>query len=156
MNLTEHLLSKNTILLQAEAANWQEAVRLGTDLLEKAGTVKPEYFRAIVDNVETLGPYFLLAPGIAMPHARPEGGVLENSFALVTLKTPVNFGDPDNDPVDILVTLAAKDAETQNESSIVQVVELLDDEVRLQKMRHAKTIAELQVLFEELNGKDSA
>ena len=33
-------------------------------------------------------------------------------FALVTLKTPVRFGDEDNDPIDILITMAAVDAKT--------------------------------------------
>jgi len=89
---------------------------------------------------------------MAMPHARPEEGVLKNSFALVTLDKPVVFGDPDNDPIDILITLAATDAKTMNEESIVEVVTLLDDETRIERLRKAKTREELLAIFNEIQG----
>ncbi len=151
MNLKEHLLSREAIALQVDAKDWKEAVKAGTDMLVRAGTIEPRYFDEIIQNTEELGPYYLLAPGLAMPHARPEGGVLENSFALVTLKEPVAFGDPDNDPIDILITLAARDAKTQNEEAIVQVVTLLDNEETIEKLRDAKTLDDIKILFEELD-----
>jgi len=153
MNLKEHLLSREAIQLQASASDWKEAVKIGTDLLEKAGTITSQYYEEIIKSVDELGPYFLLAPGMAMPHARPDGGVLETSFALVTLKNPVNFGDPDNDPIDILITLAAKDAATQNEEAIVQVVTLLDEEETVEKLRKAETIEDLRKIFAEMENK---
>jgi len=153
MNLKEHLLSREAIQLQASASDWKEAVKIGTDLLEKAGTITSQYYEEIIKSVDELGPYFLLAPGMAMPHARPDGGVLETSFALVTLKNPVNFGDPDNDPIDILITLAAKDAATQNEEAIVQVVTLLDEEETVEKLRKAETIEDLRKIFTEMENK---
>ena len=153
MDLKAHLLTHKTVKLQAEAADWKEAVKIGTDLLEKAGMVSSQYYQEILNSVDELGPYFIMAPGMAMPHARPEGGVLENSFALVTLKKPVNFGDPDNDPVDILLTLAALDAETQNESAIVQVVTLLDDDNAVKALREATTLEELEKIFNHLESE---
>ncbi|MDA3811503.1 MAG: PTS sugar transporter subunit IIA [Spirochaetaceae bacterium] len=150
MNLKEHLLLHKTVKLQASAVDWKEAVKIGTDLLESVGTVTSQYYGEIIKSAEELGPYFLLGPGMAMPHARPEGGVLETSFALVTLKEPVVFGDPDNDPVDILITLAAKDAATQNEEAIVQIVTLLDDEETVEMLRNAKNMDDLKKLFSEI------
>lgn len=47
-----------------------------------------------------------------MPHGRPEEGVKKTGFALVTLKKPLEFNHEDNDPVDILITMAAVDANT--------------------------------------------
>ncbi len=151
MNLVEHILSKETAQLKAKAKTWQEAVKIGTSLLEKAGVVSPQYYEEILSSVAKLGPYFVIAPGIAMPHARPEGGVLQNGFALVTLEEPVNFGDPDNDPVDILLTLAAVDAKTQNEEAIVQVVELFDNDEAVAKLKQISTMEELKALFAELS-----
>lgn len=151
MNLREHLLSRDAIALQVDAKDWKEAVKAGTDMLVRANTIEARYYDEIIKNTEELGPYYLLAPGLAMPHARPEGGVIENSFALVTLKEPVVFGDPDNDPIDILITLAARDAKTQNEEAIVQVVTLLDSEETVEKLRAAKTIDEIKALFQELD-----
>lgn len=150
MNLKEHLLTHKAVKFQAEASDWKEAVKIGTDLLEKAGTITPQYYKEILLSVEKLGPYFILGPGIAMPHARPEGGVLETSYGLVILKEPVVFGDPDNDPIDILLTMAAKDAATQNEDAIVQVVSLLDNEETIAKLRKAVNIEDLEKIFAEL------
>lgn len=150
MDLKTFLLENETVKFGAEAADWKEAVKIGTDLLEKVGTITPQYYQSILEGVEELGPYFLMAPGMAMPHGRPEGGVLKNSFALVVLKEPVEFGDEDNDPIDILITLAATDSETQNEGAIVQVVTLLDDEKAVEDLRTAKTIEDLRVIFDNL------
>ncbi len=150
MKLTEHLLTANTIRLGAEAADWREAVKLGVDLLIGADLVEPRYYDAVVSMTEELGPWYVLAPGLAMPHARPEEGVKRDGFALVTLKTPVAFGSEDNDPIDILITLAATDAKTMNEESIVQVATLFDDEARIDRIRAAKTRADLEAIFAEI------
>lgn len=86
MKLRDSLAENNSILLQAEASTWQEAVKLGVDLLVKADVVEPHYYQAILDGVAQFGPYFVIAPGLAMPHGRPEEGVKKTGFALVTLK----------------------------------------------------------------------
>ena len=146
MKLSDSLRDNDSVRLQAEADSWQQAVKIGTDLLVDAGVVRPEYYEAILASVKRFGPYFLLAPGLAMPHARPEEGVLRNGFALVTLKTPVCFGDEDNDPVDILVTLAACDARTHQEEGIRQVVQLFenpDNFKKIRECRHPQQVREL-------------
>ena len=99
MKLRDSLADNSSILLQAEASTWQEAVKLGVDLLVKADVVEPRYYQAILDGVEQFGPYFVIAPGLAMPHGRPEEGVKKTGFALVTLKTPLVFNHEDNDPM---------------------------------------------------------
>lgn len=147
MELIKQLIALDAIELKAEAADWKEAVRIGVDLLIRVGAVEPRYYDSIVTTTATLGPWYLLAPGLAMPHGRPGDGVNKNSFALVTLKNPVNFGDPDNDPIDILVTLAATDAKTMNESSIVEVVTLLGDEDVVARIRASTTRADLEAVF---------
>lgn len=150
MKLTEHLLSAGTIRLQAEAADWKEAVRIGADLLVAADLVEPRYGDAIVSMTEELGPWYVLAPGLAMPHARPEEGVKRDGFALVTLATPVAFGSDGNDPIDILITLAATSAKTMNEESIVQVATLFDDEERIERIRAARSRADLEAIFADV------
>ena len=149
MTLKDSLIANNSISLQAEAKDWKEAVRLGTDLLEKAGVVDKRYYGAILDGTAKFGPYYLLAPGLAMPHGRPEEGVLKNGFALVVLKEPVVFGDEDNDPIDILITLAAVDQKSHNEGGIVQVVNLFEDEDNFDRLRAARSHEEVIALIEK-------
>ena len=72
MKLRDSLAENSSILLQADASTWQEAVKLSVDLLVKADVVEPRYYQAILDGVAEHGPYFVIAPGLAMPHGRPE------------------------------------------------------------------------------------
>jgi ascorbate PTS system EIIA or EIIAB component len=148
--LREYLLSKKTVAFGVNASDWKEAIRRGTDLLVKTGSIEPRYYDEIVKSTEKLGPYYILAPGIAMPHARPEGGVIENGFSLVTLIEPVAFGDEDNDPIDILLTMAAKDTETQNKEAIVQIVTFFDSEGIVEKLRRAHTPDDLENIFKDI------
>lgn len=148
MKLRDSLAENNAICLNAEANTWQEAVKIGVDLLVAADVVEPRYYQAILDGVEKFGPYFVIAPGLAMPHGRPEEGVKKTGFALVTLKTPLVFNHEDNDPVDILITLAAVDARAHQEDGIMQIVTLFDDETSFDRLRACRTGQEVLDLID--------
>ncbi|WP_167747400.1 PTS sugar transporter subunit IIA, partial [Streptococcus oralis] len=75
MNLKQALTENNSIRLGLSASSWQEAVKLAIDPLVDSGAVLPEYYDAIIESTEEYGPYYILMPGMAMPHARPEAGV---------------------------------------------------------------------------------
>ncbi|KHN89365.1 PTS ascorbate-specific transporter subunit IIA [Pectobacterium actinidiae] len=139
MKLRDSLAENRSIRLQVEADSWQAAVKIGVDLLVDADVVEPRYYQAILDGVNAFGPYFVLAPGLAMPHGRPEEGVKRTGFSLVTLKTPLPFNHEDNDPVDILITMAAVDATTHQEVGIMQIVTLFEDEANFDRLRACHT-----------------
>jgi PTS system ascorbate-specific IIA component len=102
-------LSKSSILLQVPAADWREAVQKAGNLLVNNGVCEPRYVDAMIAAVERLGPYMVLAPGIALAHSRPEDGVLAVGMSMVTLSTPVNFGSPENDPVRLVIAFGGVD-----------------------------------------------
>lgn len=79
MKLRDSLAENKSIRLQAEAETWQDAVKIGVDLLVAADVVEPRYYRAILDAVEQHGPYFVLALARVMPHGRPKRA-LRNRF----------------------------------------------------------------------------
>ncbi len=124
--LKESLIENQSIKLGVAAGNWQEAVKVGTDLLVASGAVEPRYYDKIVSNINELGPYVILAPGLAMPHARPEDGVNRTAFALVTLKDPIFF-DGDDTPIQVLVTLAGSDNDVHMQG-ILEITQLFDDD----------------------------
>lgn len=103
------MLTEKTIQLGGKAANWREAVRLAGDLLLKTGSITPGYIDAMVRVVEEVGPYMVVAPGIALAHARPEDGVKQVCMSLVKLASPVEFGSEINDPVDLVFAFGAVD-----------------------------------------------
>lgn len=150
MQLHEYLFSKNTVALRQKAEDWKQAIQIGTNLLQAAGAVDERYYEGILANVEKNGPYFVIVPSVAMPHARPEDGVHETGFSLVTLKTPVPFGHADHDPVDIILVIAAADNRALNEEVIVQVMTLLDSDETVQRLRNATTPDDVRSLFHDL------
>ncbi|AXF77513.1 PTS ascorbate transporter subunit IIA [Erwinia tracheiphila] len=156
MKLRDSLAENRSIRLQVDVDNWQQAVRTGVDLLTEAGVVEPRYYQAILDGVGRYGPYFVIAPGLAMPHARPEEGVLKTGFSLVTLKKPVRFNHEDNDPVDILITLAAEDANTHQEVGIMQVVNLFEDEANFDRLRACTTAGQVLDLIDHTSAAPHA
>lgn len=148
MKLRDSLAQNHSIRLQVEVNTWQEAVRVGVDLLVEAGVVEPRYYQAILDGVAQFGPYFVIAPGLAMPHGRPEEGVKRTGFSLVTLKKPLIFNHEDNDPVDILITLAAVDAHAHQEVGIMQIVTLFEDEKNFDRLRACRSEQEVLDLID--------
>lgn len=45
MKLRDSLAQNHSIRLQAEASTWQEAVKIGVDLLVQADVVEPRYYQ---------------------------------------------------------------------------------------------------------------
>ena len=150
MVLQDFKIENGAFALGQEAADWKAAVKLGTDLLVKAGAAEERYYEAILKMTEELGPYYVIAPGIAMPHTRPENGAKKTGFALVTLKNPVSFGHSDNDPVEIVLCICAKDAKDMNESVIVEAVTLFDDEKAVERLKKAQSVEDLRAVFADI------
>ena len=156
MNLKQSLIDNQSIRLNQSASTWEEAIKLGTDLLVKAGTIEPRYYDNIISKVKEMGPYIILAPGLAMPHARPEEGVLKTSFALVTLKEPIFF-DGEEDGVRVLLTLAGSDSD-QHMQGLMEITQVLDDPdsetgVDLEKILRCQTAEEVYAVIDAaLNG----
>lgn len=91
------------------AADWQSAVRSAVQLLVDLDVVEPGYREAAVEVVERSGPYIVLAPGVALAHARPEDGAKALGLSVVVLDRPVAFGHPTNDPVDVVFAFGSPD-----------------------------------------------
>lgn len=108
--ILKRAIQPEMIALQASAADWRDAVRQGGQLLLKGGCIRPEYIDAMVQVIEEVGPYVVISKHIALPHARPEEGVCKMGISVLTLATPVNFGNEENDPVKYVFCLAAGDS----------------------------------------------
>lgn len=94
-----------------QADEWRMAVRQACAPLIEAGAVTDGYADRCVEMVEEHGPYIVLAPGIALAHARPTDGVHRAGLSAVTLREPVDFGHATNDPVDVMFAFGSPDAD---------------------------------------------
>ncbi len=99
-------LADRAIVLHARAADWREAVRIAGDALVDSGCTTAEYTEAMIRMVDDHGPYIVIAPGLALAHARPGADVRCDGLSVVTLAEPVEFGHAHNDPVRVVIGLA--------------------------------------------------
>jgi PTS system ascorbate-specific IIA component len=92
------------------ATDWVHAVRAAAGLLVEAGAVTTHYVDRSIAIVHAEGPYIVVAPGVALAHARPEDGAEQLAVAAAVLSTPVRFGHPKNDPVDVVIAFSSPDS----------------------------------------------
>lgn len=132
------------------ASTPEEAIAEAGNLLVGAGMARSSYVDAMQASFHKNGPYFVIAPAIAIPHARPEDGALASAVSLVTLANPVCFGSQANDPVQIVFGLAAYSG--QEHLAIMQkVVSFLQTANVAEKLINLKTVDELRCLIEEIS-----
>lgn len=140
--MLKELLVSETVNTNVGVSNWEEAIKRGGKLLADNGYIEESYIDAMINSVKELGPYIVIAPGIAMPHARGEDGVNKIGFSLITLEEPVNFGHEKHDPVSIVVCLAATDHSTHLRA-LSDLVTYLNDEVFIQFLKETDSPEEV-------------
>ncbi|PWH07216.1 PTS sugar transporter [Brachybacterium endophyticum] len=103
------LLPADAIALEVDAEDWRAAIRAAGALLAETGIAGASYTDAMIGTVDEHGPYIVITPGFALAHARPDASVQRTGMSFVRLARPVAFGHESNDPVSIVMGLAAAD-----------------------------------------------
>jgi PTS system ascorbate-specific IIA component len=135
------------VMVVESVRDWVEAVKLAGAMLIASGVVEERYVDAMVKVTQELGPYAVLAPGVAMPHARPEDGAKRIGLSILVIKNGVNFGSP-NDPVYVVIGFAAID-KTSHLSVLKELAELLDTPDIVEKLRNASSREEVVRIIKE-------
>ena len=148
VSLLENLLSEDNVSFHYPAETWEDVIRHGGQLMVDAGFTDPTYTEAMIDVVRDMGPYIVLAPGLAMPHARPEMGAKQVGTALVTLEKPIDFGSPENDPVSVAVFLCAPNKE-EHIQLLTDIATLFEDEEFLDAAVNFESIEDVQSFLSE-------
>jgi mannitol/fructose-specific phosphotransferase system IIA component (Ntr-type) len=104
----------NSIALETEQLEFQAAVKKAVELLVLDGRATAGYIDEVLQSLQNLGPYFVVAPGIALAHAAPSESVLEVGFSLLHLSAGVISGS-DNDPVRLLFAFCSPNADAHIE-----------------------------------------
>jgi mannitol/fructose-specific phosphotransferase system IIA component (Ntr-type) len=103
------VLSPELIQLDYIAKDKDDAIRQAGKLLQNENYVEESYIQAMIDSCNKYGSYIVLLPGLAMPHASCENGVLKMGISILRLKEPVVFGNTENDPVKLVIAVATPD-----------------------------------------------
>ncbi|WP_430591698.1 PTS sugar transporter subunit IIA [Humidisolicoccus flavus] len=137
MNLADQLPIE-AIQTQASAADWQAAIRLAGEGLVATGVTTAEYTDEMIAAIDEHGPYIVVAPGFALAHSRPSPAVQRTGISWVGLANPVKFGHKTNDPVSLVVGLAATDHDGHIEM-MSALAGVLADEAVLKTLIEAET-----------------
>lgn len=136
--MIEKLFNKETIELNVEVNDWIDAIRFCGSLFVKNGNTEAKYTDAMINTVKNMGQYIVIENGIAMPHARPEDGVKKIGMGLIKLKKPIEFGNEEYDPVDILIFICAID-KTSHLKALAELMILIEDNEFLSIVRNSSS-----------------
>ncbi len=141
------ILTKDVVRLDVEGLTTpEEVIHFSGQLLVNSGKVKETYIEKMEEAFHDLGPYMVMAPGIAMPHARPSGDVSEPCISFIRLKEPVSFHHPLNDPVRLVFALGG----VENDSHLALLQELgkfLEDDNVRERLLTITSYGELEKLI---------
>lgn len=131
-------LPNSAIDLGASASDWRDAVRLAGAALVRSGATEESYTERMVQVIDEFGAYIVIAPGLALAHARPGADVTREGLSVVTLAEPVAFGHPHNDPVSVVLGLAVATAET-HVTSVAELANVFNDASAIPAIASATT-----------------
>ena len=140
------LVKLENVQICEKANDWREAIKISVQPLEQGGYVRSCYKDGIIENVEKLGPYIMIADEIAMPHARPEQGAIETQIGITLFREGVRF-DGKETTARLFVTLAAKDSDSHVDA-LVKISELLSDDETVEAILEASDVQKLYHYFE--------
>lgn len=132
------LLKPSHIRSLPDAPDWKEAIQLASRPLLENSFISEEYVQAMVENLVKMGPYVVVSPKVAIPHARPEDGVKKLGMSLLQLKKSVSFSSKEEHEVSLVIVLAAIDGETHLKA-LGQVIKIMSSPEIKAKLLSAAT-----------------
>ncbi|WP_017594004.1 PTS sugar transporter subunit IIA [Nocardiopsis potens] len=142
------LLPVEAIVTGIEAPDWRSAIRASGELLVADGATTPDYIGQMLAAVEEYGPYIVIAPGLALAHARPSSAVLRTGMSWAGLASPVEFGHPQNDPVELVIGLAAVDHDGHS-GALSQLARMLGEPARLRELKKTADPAAIHAMISD-------
>lgn len=147
------LLSHELITQTDSVTNWQEAIRLAAQPLLKNQSIEASYIDGMIESVNELGAYIVLAPKVAVPHASPDKGVNNLGMSLLQLQEPVSFdlegkGDPEKE-VQLVFVLAAVDTSSHLQA-LQELSLILEDDDNVDRIVEAKNKNEILAIISQI------
>ena len=141
------------IEIGVRASDWEDAIRKSARILLETDKIEASYVDAMIEAVHRVGPYIVLGNHVALAHARPECGAKELSICFTTLNPGVAFGSESFDPVKLIITLAAVDADSHLEL-MSELAGILMDEDNVERLVACETPKRFLELLWQMRDED--
>ncbi|SNS51894.1 Transcriptional antiterminator [Anaerovirgula multivorans] len=146
--MLSELIISDHIRIVEQASDWKEAIKMASEPLLNRKYINQEYVDAMIDTVVNVGPYFVIGPRIAIPHARPENGVNKLSMSLLKLNQDVDFNDDEEHSVNLIIILAAED-NSSHLKALSQLTTLLSRPEEVEAIMKAESVAAILSVIEK-------
>lgn len=141
------------IEIGVRASDWEDAIRKSASILLEADKIEESYIEAMIEAVHRVGPYIVLGNHVALAHARPECGVKEFSICFTTLDPGISFGNESFDPVKLIITLAAVDADSHLDL-MSELAGILMEEENVERLVACKTPEQFLKLLQQMRDEE--
>ncbi len=131
-------------------ANVEEMIEMGVNPLLKRELIGLEYQQKLLKMIKQRNHPFVITEGVIFPHASSEKGIFGTGISLVTFKNPVKVAEV-NQPIWLMITLAAEDNERHVEA-LALIIEALNDELFLEKLKSCHDKEEIMEWFQKREG----
>ncbi|WP_442951678.1 BglG family transcription antiterminator [Paenibacillus sp. GYB003] len=142
------LIPLSRIRFVRKLPDWREAIERAAEPLLEDGYIERPYIAAMIDKVERLGPYIVIAPDVAIAHAKPDEGVLRTGMSLLLVREGVPFSAEAKHRVRALFALASEDGESHL-TALSQLTTLLRDEANRERLAGADRAQTIAAMFEQ-------
>ncbi|MCG7339098.1 PTS sugar transporter subunit IIA [Staphylococcus sp. ACRSN] len=139
------ILSLDKIQINEKVDSWEKAIDIAARPLLNQGYFETGYIDAMINSVKELGPYIVIAPEIAIAHARPSEDVKQVGLSLLKLNQHINFSQ-DNHYASLIFVLSAVDNDGHLEI-LRKLALLLSDKETVNKLIDATTENEILNIF---------
>ena len=143
--MLKEMIEKNRYSFHQGFDNWEDAVKAACAPLEKEKAIEKEYSDLIIESIKKHGPYIVIAPKIAIPHAQEGKAVNKTAICFMKTNTPVSFGDSEEYDAQLFFVLASADNEVHLQN-LSKMVELMSDEETVDKLLKAESVEDLRKL----------
>jgi len=145
--LLGELIANKRVQFAEKAESWEDAIRMSCKLLIEDGSIDPEYADEIIGAVNELGPYIVLMPGFALPHAMKDSvNAHGTAIAFMKLAQPVSFDKNTNEKdASVFFTLVARDTD-EHLKNMRKLWKMLTDEELCADLLNVSSVEELAAL----------
>ncbi|KHD44182.1 BglG family transcription antiterminator [Streptococcus hongkongensis] len=146
--LLHELITEQTYQTSSQKLAWKEAIKLAAQPLLDLGKITDRYPQAMIEKVEEFGPFINLGKGIAIPHARPEDGVIDVGMSMLVLEEPIHLLDDPKQEIYLLICIAAVDNETHLKA-LSQLTTILRDKEQVEALRVSRHYQDIKKIINQ-------
>ncbi|MFD1039791.1 BglG family transcription antiterminator [Virgibacillus byunsanensis] len=127
------LLPDKRIIFENSVSTWEEAIKKASEPLLKQGFIQGTYIEKMIQSINEHGPYVVISEQIALPHAKPDDGVMMTGMSMLYLEEPI---DVMGKSARIFIVLAPSDNE-RHLKALAQLTKLFSDKSYKEKVLQA-------------------